>query len=260
MLRPNAGIEADYVAAILPLIRRMCDETRAVIERNWRPAATDSAMDAGNMSFEMRVQIANLLAKYEPMFRKVAKRATKRMIDRTLKYSSVAIGQSLKDVAKQWTLNPAYLATPRMQEVITAATTEAANLIRLIPAKYLGDVQGQVMRSITTGQGLKDLVPYLTEKYKGNVRHARLVAIDQTRKAFATVNATRLQEIGVEEFKWMHVGGSQEPRKNHVAMNGKVYRYDDPPIVGVMYGQEVRGLPSTLPNCRCLARPILKFK
>ncbi len=182
------------------------------------------------------------------------------MIDRTLKYSSVALGQSLKQVSEQWTLKVDYLTTPRMQEVITAATTEAANLIRLIPQKYLGDVQGQVMRSITTGDGLKDLVPYLREKYDGNVRHARLVAVDQTGKALSNINAARMIEIGQTKYIWLHTGGSKEPRKTHIAMNGKEYDLLDPPVIGVMYGQEVRGKPRDVPGCRCLMRPILNFK
>ena len=91
VLRPNAGIEADYINAILPVIRRMCDETRKTIEREWSGTA-DSAMDE-NLSVKLRTALNGLLTKYEPLFRKVAKKATKRMIDRTLKYSSVAVGQ-----------------------------------------------------------------------------------------------------------------------------------------------------------------------
>ncbi len=251
-LRPNASIEEDYINAILPLVRRMCDEARKVIERGYPTMAQDE-----NDAVSLRVQLNGLLDKYEPLFRKVAKKATKRMIDRTIKYSSVALGQSLKEIGEQWELDTGYLTTPRMQEVITAATTEATSLIRLIPQKYIADVQQQVMRSISTGQGLQDLVPYLKMRYDGNVRHARNVALDQTRKSFSNINATRMQAVGMTTYEWMHVGGSQEPRKNHIAMSGKVYDLNDPPVIGVMYGQEVRGKPGDLPFCRCLMRPIL---
>ncbi|MDE2467559.1 MAG: hypothetical protein KGL35_02115, partial [Bradyrhizobium sp.] len=183
-LRPNASIEHDYVNALLPLVRRMCDEARKVIERGY-PEMTQDANDA----VSLRVALNGLLDKYAPLFGKVARKATNRMISRTLKYSQVALGQSLKDIGSELLLDTGYLTTPRMQEVITAATTEATGLIKLIPQKYIAEVQGQVMRSISTGQGLKDLVPYLKDKYEGNVRHARLVAMDQTRKSYSNVNA-----------------------------------------------------------------------
>ena len=44
--------------------------------------------------------------------------------------------------------------------------TENVGLIKSIPAQYLNGVQGAVMRSITTGNGMQDLVPYL-QKHKG---------------------------------------------------------------------------------------------
>ena len=97
----------------------------------------------------------------------------------------------------------------RLEEVIKASTQEAANLIKSIPVNYINEVQGQVMRSITTGQGLKDLVPYLTKKYHGNVRKAKNVALDQTRKAYQSINTSRLKSLGVKKFIWVHSGGGK---------------------------------------------------
>jgi SPP1 gp7 family putative phage head morphogenesis protein len=258
VLRPSAGVEQEYLQAILPLVRRMCDETRKALTAVFEEHATDSAMD-GNPSSQARITLAALLRKYEQMFNRVARKATKRMIQRTLKHSTVTLGMSLKDIAKDFTLKTDFLHTDRMQEVITAATTEATGLIKLIPQKYISDVQGQVMRSITAGQGLKDLVPYLNAKYDGNVKHAKWVAMDQTRKSYSNINAARLQAAGVKEFIWLHVGGSQEPRPLHIALSGQKFRFDDPPVIGVMYGVEVRGKPGDLPRCRCLMRPVLNF-
>ena len=261
ILRPSAAIEKDYIEAILPLVRRLCDETKRVMVRLFDTHALDAvtaAMDV-NMGSQARIELNALLAKYEPLFNKWAKRATNRMIRRTLKHSEVTLGMSLREIAKDFTLNPALQQTPRMQEIITAATQEATGLIKLIPQKYIADVQGAVMRSITTGNGLKDLVPYLNEKYDGNIKHARWVAMDQTRKTYSSVNAERLKANGIKEFIWLHVGGSQEPRKLHIEMSGNKYSFDDPPFIGRMYGKDVYGLPAQLPRCRCLARPVLNF-
>ena len=255
-LRPNAGIQEEYIGAILPLIRRMCDETKREVVRLFDGRATDAAMDE-NLSVTARVAINNLMAKYEPLFNRWAKKATKRMVQRTLKYSSVSLGMSLREVSESMKLNLDLLHTDRMQEVISAVTTEAANLIKLIPTKYLGEVQGEVMRSITKGNGLQDLVPYLNEKYDGNIRHARNVAMDQTRKAYTGINASRMQAAGITHFEWLHTSGSMHPRADHIAMSGKVFAFDDPPVIDKRTGE--RGLPGQAIFCRCIARPVLRF-
>lgn len=258
-LHPSVAIQREYAQSILTLVRRMGDETKkalkAVLAEN---PVVDSAQDA-DPATQARIAINALLAKYEPLFARVAKKATKRMIARTIKHADVTAKASLKELSEKVTLNSDFLMTPRMQQIISATTTEAVGLIKLIPQKYLGDVQGEVMRSITTGNGLKDLVPALNNRYDGNIRHARNVAMDQTRKAYTGMAAERMKQAGVKEFKWLHISGSQEPRKLHVELSGKTFRYDDPPYIGDMYGQKVHGMPGLLPNCRCVARPVVNF-
>ena len=68
-------------------------------------------------------------------------------------------------------------------------------LIKSIPEQYFKDVTGSVMRSITTGNGLADLVPEI-KKYDGQTeRRAKLLALDQTRKAYNSINKQRMQSL-----------------------------------------------------------------
>lgn len=266
ILRPNVAIQQEYVNAVLTMVRRLGDDIKRELKRVFAESTHHGAMDDdkgdratfGNVSSQARIVMNGLVDKYEPLFNRLAKKSTKRMIARTIKNSSVTLGMSLKDMSSSVTLNTDIL-NDRLQEIVTASTAEAANLIKLIPQKYLGEVQGQVMRSITTGGGMQTLLPYLTEKYGQNIRHARNVAMDQTRKAYNNINAGRMQAIGVKEFEWIHTGGTQHPRKDHIDLDGKTFSLDDLPVIGVMYGQEVRGKPGDLPFCRCVMRPIVSF-
>jgi SPP1 gp7 family putative phage head morphogenesis protein len=268
VLSPNAAIEQEYTAVILTLIRRMCDETKkalqAVFSGEARPElAAPHALDEvddlpASISAKSRVALNAIMDKYEPLFNRWAKKATKRMMDRTVKNSGVTLGMSLRQMSAAIQLDAAKMS-PALLEIISASTTEAVSLIKLIPAQYLTKVQGAVSRSITTGNGLQDLVPFLEKQYQGNVRHARNVAIDQTRKAYNGVNAGRMSAIGVKTYEWIHTSGSREPRQVHIALNGKVCSLDDPPYIGEMYGEAVYGKPGDLPLCRCRMRPILDF-
>lgn len=256
-LRPNAGIAADYAKPIVNEIGLMYRDMKRELIKVFTETDFNSAMDASTSS-QARIVLNYLLSKWSKRFNKLAKEQTDKMIRRTDKNSAVTLKMSLKEAAASITIDTSFY-NKQIEDVIKASTYEAANLIKLIPEKFINEVQGQVMRSITTGQGLKDLVPYLTKKYHGNVRHAKNVAVDQTRKAYQSINTSRLKTLGVKKFIWIHSGGGREPRIKHIEMSGNEYSFDDPPVIGVMYGKEVRGLPGDLPYCRCICKPVINF-
>lgn len=251
----SASVADQYQKAIVALIVKMCAES----ERELRAMFSDPgyAMDAvdGNPASRARIIINYLKRKYGKYFTKLAQVATDRMIRQTIKHSSVTLGISLKEIAKDLELDPAFLNSGRLREIVLASTQEAAQLIKTIPEQYLSQVQGQVMRSITTGTGLQTLVPFMREKYGQNVRKARSVAHDQTRKAYSSISNARMQSAGIEEFEWCHSHGGKTPRPQHLGWNGKTFRFDKPPVDDV-FGAV---LPGIAINCRCFARPVLKF-
>lgn len=256
-LRPNAGIAADYAKPTLELIGLMSRDVKRELKRLFTATNYEVAMDA-SISSQARILMNYLLRKWQKRFDTVAKKSTDRMIQRTMKNSAVTLEMSLKEASKDFEIDTSF-TDARLEDVIKASTQEAANLIKVIPQKYLSEVQGQVMRSITTGRGMEDLLPFLTKKYQGNVKHAKNVALDQTRKAYQSINTSRLKSLGVKKFVWVHTGGSREPRKDHIKMSGNEYSFDNPPVIGIMYGNEVRGLPGDLPYCRCICKPVINF-
>ena len=256
-LRPNAGISTDYAKPIVNELELMFRDVQRELKKTFKETNYGQAMDA-SIASQSRILLNWLLKKWQPRFDEIAKSATNRMIERTLKNSAITLNNSLKQALPDISIDTSY-SNAILDDVIKASSLEAANLIKLIPYKFLNEVQGQVMRSITTGRGMKDLVPFLTKKYKGNVRHARLVAADQTRKVFQSVNTNRLKAVGVKKFIWIHSGGGNEPRELHIRMSGNEYSFDDPPYIGDMYGQRIYGLPADLPNCRCIMKPIINF-
>lgn len=262
ILRPAAAIGNDYANTIQALVRLMAEDTKRRLVRLFENPdyAMDAAISAslsegGNIASRSRIIINDLLEKYGSLFGKDGKRATDRMMARNLKNSSVALGLSLKDVGEGLRIDTG-VVNDRVRLIYTASTNEAAVLIKTIPQEYLSQVQGEVMRSITTGRGLADLVPFLEEKYGQNIRKARNVALDQTRKAFNSITAAKMDAVGVKQFRWIHSGGGAHPRKQHQGWHGKVFRLDDLPVDDA-FGPV---LPGQAINCRCTMQPIISFK
>lgn len=256
-LRPNASISSDYARIITNQVELMCRDVERELKKLFKDPEYGFAQDA-SISSQSRILLNYLLSKWGKRFNKIAKSSTDRMIERTIRNSAVTLKISLRDASEDFKIDTTF-RNEQIDDVIKASTQEAANLIKLIPQKYLAEVQGQVMRSITTGKGMEDLVPFLDKKYHGNIRHARNVALDQTRKAYQSINTSRLKTLGVKRFIWIHSGGAKEPRPLHIKMSGNEYSFDDPPFIGVMYGEEVHGLPGDLPYCRCICKPVINF-
>jgi SPP1 gp7 family putative phage head morphogenesis protein len=254
-LRPAVSIYQEFGDAVAREIAAMYRDVRKQMEEAFASGTLETAMDA-SVTSQARMRINEMRRKWYARFREVAKREVKRMLQRVTKNSQVTLGQSLRDISETLKIDTS-LSDARLQEVIKASTQEAAGLIKRIPEQFLGDVQGQVMRSITSGRGMQDLVPYLAKKYEGDKRWARHVAMDQTRKAYSNVNAARLQKLGCESYIWIHSGGSAHPRQEHIDMNGKEFRFDDPPVIDKRTGQ--RGKPGDAIFCRCVMKPVFRF-
>lgn len=251
----SASIADKYQKAIVALVKKMAEESEKELRKMFNdPGYAMDAVD-GNPASRARIIINHLKRKYAKYFSKLSQVATERMIRQTIKHSSVTLNMSLKEIAKELQLDPAFLNSGRLKEIVTASTQEAAQLIKTIPEQYLSQVQGQVMRSITTGSGLETLMPFMREKYGQNVRKARNVAHDQTRKAYSSISNARMQAAGIEEFEWCHSHGGKTPRKQHLDWNGEVFRFDNPPS-DEKFGPS---MPGIVPNCKCFARPILNF-
>lgn len=265
-LRVSASIGVDYSSSILALMRRMHRDALKGVQDLYMAYGqdeneqdeSDTFPEHGRISPQARILFNALLIKYTALFGKLAKKATQRMISRVLKNSTTTLKMSLREMSEHIAVKTD-LDDARFKDIVQASTLEATELIETIPKKYLADVQGALTRSITGGNGVADLVQHLKGYYGSNTRKARNLAFDLTHRTYNSINAARCQQNGMEGFIWIHSGAGKHPRKDHVEMNGKPFRFDDPPVIGHMYGQDVRGLPGGVPNCRCSFKPVMKL-
>ncbi len=141
-----------------------------------------------------------------------AKKLAEGMIDQASISSVWSLKSSLKDMTGGLTLKTDIL-TGELKDVLKASIAENVSLIKSIPDQYHKQVEGAVMRSITSAQGGEQLVPFL-KKYRGiTERRARNIAGDQWIKAYSSINRVRMQKLGIRKYEWLHVGGSMHPRK-----------------------------------------------
>lgn len=253
----NAAVQDRYVQALNRLVVQMTRQTNRELKRFFEAPDQRAffGQDASTAS-QARILTNAIQKKFEQLFNKKAKGLAESMVGQADKASSASLYSSLKEMSGGLSMKTTILTGPLL-DVTTAAIAENVALIRSIPAQYMTQVQGSVMRSITTGNGMQDLVPALAKHEGVTVRRARNIAIDQTRKAYNTINKGRMEKLGVNQFEWIHSGGGQKPRQHHIDLSGQIYSFDDLPVIDENTGE--RGIPGQLINCGCTMRPVIKF-
>ena len=258
-LSPNMSDALRYQKRLHQLIKRMTTDVEKQLKElfNTDYAKQYFAQDA-SISSQARILTNSLMRKYEEMFSIFSKPMSEKVVEEAEKSSSTALELSIEQLSGGLTIKISSISDYTKQ-ILDASITENVALIKSIPEKYLNGVQQAVMRSITSGQGLKDLVPYLQKHAGITNRRANLIALDQTRKAFNAISRGKMEKLGLQNFEWLHSGGSNHPRKLHQKLSGKIFSLDNPPIIEQNGTTEIRGFPGQLPYCRCKMMPVIKF-
>lgn len=260
----NVSQQMRYVRALRALVRKMTDETNREVRKLFEGKVSEkyfekqkevAALDE-SLSNKAKKLMSSLMLKFDGLFGRTAKILAETMVDGAKKASASSLHSSLEQLSGGLSLKTSVVPAG-MEEVAQASVYENVQLIKSIPTEYLDDVFGSVMRSITTGNGLADLIPAL-RKYDGITdRRAKNIALDQTRKAYNSINKQRLMAVGIKKFRWSHSAGGQTPRQDHIDMNGKIFSFDDLPIIDRKTGE--RGIPGQAINCRCTMTPVYEF-
>ena len=218
----NAGIQKWYVNALIKLVDELTKEVYEEIKPLYKEYKEQITFDA-SISSQARIKINSLRDLFEKKFKDRGKTFAERMIRKTNRYANVTFWGMMNEMFKSKEelrqaggfLMKGSAISPEKEEVMKALIYENSSLITNIQTHYFEQITGAVMRSITSGLGVTHIEKEL-QKYKGMTkRRARNVALDQTRKAYNSINLRNMQDAGINKFEWLHSGGSQRPRTYH---------------------------------------------
>ena len=257
----NAGIMAWYVKELQKLTKAMTQECREELAKIYKKGYPQISFDE-SISSQARIALNQLRQKYGDKFNDKAKKLVETLLKKTNKYSNSQFNTALKNMlgegAKNFVLKGSAIS-PEKSEIMKALLFENVSLIKSIPDEYFKQITGAVARSIENGEGVRWLAKELKDYGAKTDRRAQLIAQDQTRKAYNSINLRNFQENNVRKFKWLHSGGSRDPRPYHKdVLDGQIFDIDDPPIIDPKTGE--RGFPGQLPYCRCVMAAVLDFE
>lgn len=248
-IRPNEGVRMRYQRTLKRMIREMSDSVEywaAAVRRQNPPAM---AQDATPSERAMK-SLDKLSSRWKAYFEEMAESVARKFVQSQFKATDVAFRSALREAG--WSL-PLKMSAG-VKDAFEASVIENVSLIKSIPDQYFSQIEGIVMRNYTAGLDVKTMVKEIRGHYQVSERRAVLIARDQTAKANSTIYRARQLEIGITEAIWLHSRAGKEPRRSHVAMDGKVYKVEKG-----MWDPDARQwiFPGQLINCGCMSESVL---
>lgn len=167
-----------------------------------------------------------------------------------------SISKTLKGIAV-----PPQLTPNRLQFIADEWQNNMRLSIKGFAEKEIKQLRARVLEHSTKGGRYDELVKEITRSYRITKRRARFIARQETSLLAAKMKAVRYAEAGVTEYVWGCVAGSKEHpvRPSHKALEGKRFRWDEPPITTPPGQAARRNNPGEDYNCRCFAKPVVRL-
>ena len=263
-LANNVALGNRYARRLDSLTVKMIKDVEKQIRKLLRGDASRAyfALDA-SIASESSALMKTLTTKWLDIFNQASKPYATSMVKSASKQSEESLGMSLEQLSGGLSIKTNTISG-EVGEVLKASINTSVDLIESIPTTYLDQVKNIVNASVTQpSQGgliaiIKDIDEKLDKQAKQIKNKAKNIALDQSKKTYANLNAARMQGAGITEYRWIHVGGSKEPNQFHLhELNNQVFSFANPPIIDKKTG--TRGIPGQWYNCNCIMQPVFRF-
>lgn len=138
---------------------------------------------------------------------------------------------------------------PTLQNYTKSKIAENTSLIKTMKRRYTDQLQNDIYRSVTNGGGVTDISHAINYRTGMSLRHAGLIAVDQTGKALSQLDAYRSKQAGFTKYIWRSMGDGRV-RPKHQDLDGQTFKYND------SSGGDNGQLPGEPIRCRCYAEPV----
>ena len=116
---------------------------------------------------------------------------------------------------------------------------------------------------LNEGTNTNDIAEYIQDTFKVSQTRSLFLARQESNLLLANFTENKYRGLGITRYKWQTANDERvrnypfnnKDGDNHKDLDGKIFSFNDPPIVNKITGE--RANPSEQYNCRCVAVPIL---
>ena len=149
------------------------------------------------------------------------------------------------------------IAPELTQDMIDALADNWANNLNFYikgwTIESINRLRRRIMQNTFQGNRAENLVKIIEHDFGMSENKAKFLARQETALLMSQFREERYKSAGVQKYRWSTSGDSRV-RERHRELNGKVFTWDNPPIIDEL-GH--RGHPGQDFNCRCIAIPLI---
>lgn len=232
----------------------------------WDKKQGSFAIPLSQLPYEVRATISVSEAKFDRTLEKIADRLkevvpekvaeklnVEKIFDKTIFQTEKAFQDSVRNI----TIAPEL--TPEQRQRIAEEYTKNLQLyVKDFTEEETLKLRQKVLAHAGQGFRYEGLVKEIQASFDVTQNKAKFLARQETSLLMTKFKQTRYESAGVDEYIWTCVAGSAKHpvRPMHKQHDGKKFRWDSPPIVDDKGNHKN---PGTDYNCRCYARPVVKF-
>lgn len=171
------------------------------------------------------------------------------------------VDKAVKDSLKSITITPTL--SPEMRKRIAAEWQSNLDIwIKDFAADEIKKLRKDVQAAVFSGSRRDYLIRAIKRSYGVTENKAKFLARQETGLLMAKFKETRYAAAGITEYRWGCVQGSKlhPVRPSHKILEGKIFSWNSPPTTTAPDEPVRRNNPGQDYNCRCFARPIVRFK
>lgn len=144
--------------------------------------------------------------------------------------------------------------TPEMLRTLVEEYSDNMNLyIKGWTEESIRRLRDRILINTFEGNRSSNLVKNLEHDFQISYNKAKFLARQETSLLMSKYREERYKSCGVQKYMWSTSGDSRV-RPYHKRLNGKIFTWDDPPVVDDMGNKKHPGQDY---QCRCIAIPII---
>jgi len=228
----------------------------------------------GSLPVELRNAISMSSSAFEQVLEKILRKIEKvipdklieklRMtsfFDKALFKTQKNINETLKSMTVQ-----AQLSDKGRLKIAEEYTNTTQLYIKNFTKKQTVELRKNIEKRVFNGDRYEGIAKEIQKSYGVSQRKAKFLARQETSILMSTFKETRYRESGSDEYRWQCVRNPKDasPDKHvlgnvryyHGLNDGKIFRWDSPPIINKKGERKNPGMDY---ECRCVARPLVKF-
>lgn len=161
-------------------------------------------------------------------------------------------GKQIKQNVKSLNIIVPELTEEQFKQIEQAYTKNMQYYVKKWTIIHIEQMREKVHKAILEGFREEQVAKMLQTEYGIAERKAKFLAQNETSIMLAEYKKATYTAMGFDKFIWKTRLDGRE-RLEHHKLNGKIFRFDEPPIIDEKTGQ--RGLPGETYNCRCTLLP-----